>query len=440
MRTAMIRPPSRGPRTGRWFMKSMICISLAVIAPVVFLASGTAHAQMRLFDHDIDFSGTASGGVLTFVELFRNSKQVSIVTEPGESAASVADKLAAAISDQFGWYSTKKTEGGSVLKLAGSRLCNALAGTERGLGIPRPPTSLTWTYDEGKDRYRLQWINAPGGYDSIGIGSWHRDGAEPTTFAPRELPGDATSYSLGVRNLGEVDLWVIGFRGTVPSNAAPITITREGQEELMTVPFTDGVAPNWTAWSWGEDKAIACTEGEKWDYSDPWKGWNGRRGSRSKLDRKRIYQALKVSTDTGVGGVFRKFVGLVPGHTYRVSARLNTLDTPPDLAGWTLTLHAAPNAGEGTDLTVSQLSGAAALPNGDAGAAAGQIALFGPDLTTDGKWEMKTTGQPGLGAQIGDITLPQKVNTLTVWLRLSGPKGASGALDWIKLEDLSRND
>ncbi|GAI80678.1 unnamed protein product [marine sediment metagenome] len=50
-------------------------------------------------------------------------------------------------------------------------------------------------------------------------------------------------------------------------------------------------------------------------------------------------------------GVKRKFLGLTPGHTYRVSARLNTLEMDSGQGDWSVSLHAAYNPPGGADLT-----------------------------------------------------------------------------------------
>jgi hypothetical protein len=51
------------------------------------------------------------------------------------------------------------------------------------------------------------------------------------------------------------------------------------------------------------------------------------------------------------------------------------------------------------------------------------------------------TGQsadaPLPGREIGDITLPEKVDTITVWLRHQAEDSKGVGYLWIKLEDLS---
>ncbi len=80
-----------------------------------------------------------------------------------------------------------------------------------------------------------------------------------------------------------------------------------------------------------------------------------------------------------------------------------------------------------------------ALPDGSEGEAAGRIAVYRRGLTTYGTWEERSTGKERRGFVAKDITLPEGVDTITVWVRCwsSGP-GAFG-IDWVKLEDVSEH-
>ena len=68
--------------------------------------------------------------------------------------------------------------------------------------------------------------------------------------------------------------------------------------------------------------------------------------------------------------------------------------------------------------------------------AAGRVALYGPGVTTNGKWEKRSTDKPGPGLEIKNITLPDNVTSITVWLRHSGANPSGVGMDWIKLEDV----
>jgi hypothetical protein len=125
----------------------------------------------------------------------------------------------------------------------------------------------------------------------------------------------------------------------------------------------------------------------------------------------------------------RKFVGLIPGHTYKVSTRANTLDVESATGEWGFSIHVSCNDPAGDDLSVDQMSGAAPLPRGNVGdAMAAQTGFFSKKngASTDGNWE------PAEAA----ITLPEGVTSITVWVKCSGESKRMG-LDWIRLEDLS---
>ncbi|MHC4658107.1 MAG: hypothetical protein ACYS83_02870, partial [Planctomycetota bacterium] len=163
-----------------------------------------------------------------------------------------------------------------------------------------------------------------------------------------------------------------------------------------------------------------------------------RRDSITHPATKPFYQVIKTKSSGAQAGVWRKFLGLIPGHTYRVSARINTLEMDLEEGDWSLSLHAAYNAPGAADLTVAQLAGLAALPDGSAGDAGGRIAIYTPQLTTKGTWEERSTGKPWRDIPIPpDIMLPAGVDTITVWVRCRGSGPTAFGVDWVKLEDLS---
>lgn len=126
----------------------------------------------------IPLEGYASGGELILANtLNRNVWFISIETVPNEAASSVAKRLAEAINKEnpFAWYPHNDDEeivtssDGLLEGLVGSCDNYIFAGTERGLGIPRPPRSLTANYDDSNLRLVFRWRNAPGGYDHITV-------------------------------------------------------------------------------------------------------------------------------------------------------------------------------------------------------------------------------------------------------------------------------
>jgi hypothetical protein len=144
-------------------------------------------------------------------------------------------------------------------------------------------------------------------------------------------------------------------------------------------------------------------------------------------DRKPFYQLVTAARAGAAGGVRRDFLGLTPGHTYRVTVRASTMDLARDVGNWSCTLHAAPFGGDGKGIGAEQLSGLAALPDGSQGESAGLAARFDPRKTTGGAYEECTK----------DVLLLQGMDSIAVWLRLtSQTPGDKVAVDYVKLEDL----
>ncbi len=391
---------------------------------------------------NITFTGTASGGVLILADtLNRNTRWVSVETEPGESAVSVAGRLATVINETnpFEWqgggpHGVVSAVGSSLQDLPGPLGSYVIAGTERGLGITEPPRSLTCVYEKAENQVRLRWQNPRSGYDRIVVVlNWtNYDHSGSVRCA-----GTLTSYVLDLTkhpmDVNDLDVWVIGYRNNVPSNAAAIHLSQNSQEELYGIPFTDNVAPNWTAWNTGGGNTRSLrVQGVRAEYASRPRAFNPIRDPSTKP----FFQTLKASSPTVSGGVWRKFLGLTPGHTYRISARLNTFGMNAAQGQWSFSLHAAHNNPEGADLTVEQLSGLAPLPNGSQGRAAARIASYGPGTITGGKWVLRSTDDGGPDNQIKDITLPPGMHTITVWVRHSGDQTTGVGVDWLRIEDI----
>ncbi len=417
--------------------KTANCARLIVISSIFFHQAAYCESfgearVMTTAKQEIALSGTASGGVLTLVAPApRSVRYVSITTSAGESAESVIGKLATVIneSDPFGWWGDRSKiywSPESGVQAVGNTLQGVpggpdftFAGTERGLGILKPPLSLSGSYNAEKDQVILRWINPSGEYDAIKC----TGGTKPPNTTSCVVP-------MNGRDLDDVFFYVLGVSGKTPSSPAIITISKNAQEELGCLPFFGGVAPNWGAWSTSADPGAAKFEqGVKPDVDE-------RRFIREPA-HKPFFQFIKASAPNVQAGVWRKFLGLTPGHTYRISARLNTLEMDACKSDWSFSLHAAHNGPAGTDLSNDQLSGAAALPDGSRGSAAGRIALYGPGVTTSGKWVKCSTDVPGAGLEIKDITLSAGIDTITIWVRHTGSDSTGVGIDWLKLEDVT---
>ncbi|MDD5326546.1 MAG: hypothetical protein PHY02_01880 [Phycisphaerae bacterium] len=409
--------------------------AFAVIAGVILLWTTCSLARIyagpgRMAMCRTTFTEKASGGTLIMWDnLGRNARYVAIETAAGEPAETAIARLAEKIdnTDPFGWlrYHTGEkrvtSSGGELTGILGSCASYLFAGTETGLGIPRPPHSLTANYDPEHKKIALKWLNPPGGYDIIRIKfRW----GNYVHFGGDGLAGDAESY---VRDLVEkpmdvsdLDILVNGVRNDIYSSAAAIHINKNIQEELYGIPFSSGLAPNWQRWSLDANEAgIKPQMGIRNELTTV----KGRRyNSIPTADKKPFYQIIESGVQGGTGGVYRKFIGLTPGHTYRVKARMAALS---ELKGkkQSVSVHAS----AGCALSPRQMAGLDALPGGKKGSDACKLKNADSKTITKGKY----------GEYSDEITLPQDSNSITVWLRYTGKGAGSVGLDWISLEDLS---
>jgi hypothetical protein len=397
----------------------------------------------------ITFTGKASGGTLIMSEnLGRNVTYVAVETKAGEPVEKVIERLADVIEETnpFDWgitpMSARKfkerivtSSGGELQGLAGSCTQYMTAGTEIGLGIPQPPHSLTANYDPNLKIVYIRWINPPEGYDSIRVRiNW----SDYDHTGGTKVQGNSESYVIDLDkypvNMNDLDILVFGTRNDIPSNAAAIHINNNIQEELFGIPFTSGLAPNWQRWSL--DNAEVAINPQMGIRSEMTFAKGRVYNPITTADKKPFYQVINTGTKGGTGGVFRKFIGLTPGHTYRVKARVATLSEPNE-KNWSISVHVAANGSDGRDLSPRQMAGLDALPCGEKGNAAGRMALYDSSFITKGKFTEISTDKVMSGSQIKDITLPQNVDSITVWVRCVSSAGLSAAIDWISLEDLS---
>lgn len=413
---------------------ALVFLTTLLLLPV---SLGFSQDKPILATTKITLKGNAEGGVLTLVEIpQRNCRYVSISTEPGEVSESVATRLADIInnSNPFGWSggNFEVIAKDSSFTLLGQPGTYAFAGTEKGLGIPEPPTSLSGKYDMDNDQVILNWQNPASGFDKIFICKY---GLPWPTYSMIAGSEEQYVYGLRGRKVGPIYFCIIGIRDGVPSSPGAIYLSGNSQEELFGIPFNDGIAPNWTAYVMAGDKnAVRFEQGVKERFvSARGEGYN----SITHPATKPFYQVIKTESPNVVAGVWRKFLGLTPGHTYRISARLSTLEMDQAQGDWSFSMHAVYNLPGEVDLTFEQLSGLAALPDGSKGAAAGRIALYEPGLTTNRTWQERSTGKKWRGLGAADITLPPGADTITVWVRHSASDSTGVGIDWVKLEDLS---
>jgi hypothetical protein len=410
------------------------------------------------------FSGEASGGTLIFCEnRGGNARYVIIETVTGESAENAIARLAKTIDETnpFDWggfpigKNLVTSSGGELKGLVADCREYMIAGTETGLGIPKPPHSLTCNYNREANNISIRWVNpSPDAYDSIRI-VFHR------LIGGFTVQGKSESYVLDLnkhfnksseldsylKEMGlpkdtysnitsDIIIWVFGVRNDIPSNAAAIHLKNNSQEEIYGIPFTNGIAPNWQSWSLNANESkINLTMGTREEYINV---SSQRYKPVKNAQTKPFYQIINTGTKGGTGGVYRKFIGLTSGHTYRVKTRVATLSEPNE-GQWSVSVHAAINGPDEGDFSPRQMAGLDALTDGNKGDTAGRMALFDSSLTTKGQFvEISTDNSKTIrGKEITDITLSQGVDTITVWIKCTASASMSAAIDWISLEDLS---
>jgi hypothetical protein len=453
-------------------LKSMSKFLLTVMVPLLF-CSGLSTGQARLGRVEIPFKGNATGGKLVIGYIpdphSVHTSMVSIDTSAGESADSAVNRLATAVTSSDAIFSNlsknpeyaetmrKEMAQGSTLSILGLLSHYILAGTETGLGIPKPPLSLSCSYNNQARTIDVRWINPSGicQYDSLRI-IWRYKSLKETLGSSgggaKSIWDTPTNFIIKVPaevNDLDTDIWIKGLRhempieemrsksiplsdNVVPSNATAIHLTSNGygQEETYGIPFFAGVAPNWTAWG-----TAARVNKAAFEQGDKYAGLRRYEPVRALLT-KPFYQIIKAPPKGAVHGVYRKFLGLTPRHSYRLTACLTTLDMDSVKGDWSLCLCATHNGPGGEDLTTQQLAGQASLPDGTSGPGAGRIAYYGPR----GDFELVFSGERGASPEqmSSNITLPAGVDTITVWVRFrcsdrDGKVGFSG----VKLEDIS---
>jgi len=414
--------------------KRMIRLLLTKIMLLLLLSSKACGGGAPIVE--FNFKDTASGGILYIGNtMSRNPIFASVKTYPGESVESVIQKLAKAIAYDSYLFErldnmspermTQHITSGGTFKLVGCQGMFFLSGTETGLGIPASPKFLSCKYDKDGKELKIKWENPPDDYDRICIKlKWNTYGSGWTKILTDNSEQYVIDRNVTPYDINDLDIWVIGFKDGLPSGPSTITLSDNGtaQQELCSIPF-DGIMPNW----------------EGWDVSNSIEHKNYGRFIREELvpgerchfvrnnSQKPYQQVLKSPAQGGTSGIWRKFLGLTPGHTYKLSARLSTLEMSPNDTEWSFSMHAVADRPGKKELSANQMAGLEPLPTGQTGPQAGRIAEFGPGkLTAKNEYVIRSA----------DITLPEDSDSITVWLRHTG-KGTSGVgFDWIKLEDL----
>lgn len=420
-------------------IKSLVFFPLVGIAASAALSADQSESVSRIVSptQEIEFIGTANGGILSIGDVMnRNSAIVSIQTNKGESAESVVSRLAGTINGNpvfIKRWGKAYHRDGSLILLGGPP--PSIGGTETGFGIHPPPNSLSARFDPGLRVFEIEWEEPEGGFDLVRVGvdsgvvgSARTQSEKKVTITPRE-------YHL-FKGWEEIGILVTakGYKNGL-SSAAAVMVGGCSQEERVSLPFFGGIHPNWMSWTTSEAPKAA-------DFSIEWKDFAKQADYQflgyQKPTDKPTFQRIGNTSPVSSGGILRRFLGLVPGSTYRIRVRVNTLQMTPAQSGWSFEVLAAYNRPGREPLTPGQLSGVEPLPNGGKGKDAGLLARFGPDRTTSGEWfEIDTSKSPDTSKQ-GDITLPPDVDTITLWIRYQAEGPTTGVgMDWVALEDLT---
>jgi hypothetical protein len=414
------------PPRGLWVL--LLLVGLVLLWYLwAFFGQGSSIDTTR-----IPFKGIAKGGSLVLANAtdphFSYAESVSITTIAGETAESVVARFARGVAQ------------GNTLKIQGRIGRYLLAGTETGLGIPKAPLFLSCSCEKRPGELPITWVNPQGKpkYDRILVTWRYRT---PSNRQAEEggrtfLPGTATSFVVQKSqgpDCGNLDVWLLGLclgrpqsTTATPSNLVSIHVIDDGccQEDADGVPFTGGVAPNWVPWSTEREPNRAAFE-----QGDKYAGFDAQSTDyqAKTLLTKPYFQVMKAPPKGQAHGVYRKFLGLTPGHTYRLTACLSTMDMDSAKGDWSFSVHGTPTRGE-------------ALPLEPLAEKVASIASFGPGRTTHGKFDFVISGYTRLaeGSVSQNVTLPADACAIAVWVRFrcDDPAGRVG-LAGVRLEDLT---
>lgn len=227
-----------------FLLLGFVCL---IICYLLFVYMHGGFHRKDTFFYETTFVENASGGTLLFVRPdSRKPLFVSIETEPNEPPSSVVDRLAGAIlhSDVFldiAEYITEEelerekkryVRGNTLRLLIGIRFY--LTGSETGLGIPKPVTSVNCSFDSSHDLINVFWNNpSPEAYDRIKLYfRWTnlKRGRPELHVRQDQVEGTVSDFSLRrvlfsdlpPINIDDLDVLIVGYKNGIPSNATGI--------------------------------------------------------------------------------------------------------------------------------------------------------------------------------------------------------------------------
>jgi len=395
-----------------------------------------------------DFAGIARGGDLALVEDHCGSKCgiCLIKTDPGSSAAEVVKRLVEACHSSPNRSLRLAAFEGTVIYLPPGGYY--ITGSETGFAVLPPARFVTANYLPKDDRITVDWVAGERRDEYLTInGSVFIQSGEHTGTA--SLEGVCTRKRHDTRTETDVapnpsDLavcvlkkkWAPGLPLTFRARTARVHVSGTLQEDLDNVPFYGNVGPNWEPWCQAgfQEGDLRLYQGEKSEVPEK----KRKLAFASSPETKFYCQMFEIKKDVPAeGGIYRRYLGLIPGHKYRVYARFNTFEASAETGDWSLSFHACADP-PGQGLTVNQMAGRDGLPNGATGPEASRIAVFqNGGQTTAGKWARVSTGMEGAPPSAADITIPEGSTSISAWVRVKGSTPNRFGMDWSALEDLT---
>jgi len=426
--------------------------------------------ELSSFDFVVqaEFDGVAKGGNLQFVYDTYSMKyySASVDTIPGQSGEAIAQALMESfkVSSGGGAFIKAVCEGASIYMPAFPCF---LVGTETGFKTLSPPRFATISYLDD-DSVAVCWVPYPIKDTQVMIGGAvggvvpasngkevFRKVSQQLRHDPRRLNYPGPLELPDPRDMAFVVLTELRAEITRPnefrmrtesqmqSRTTRIHVSGRRQEDLDNVPFYGDVMPNWVAWSPAgfEEGTLRLYQGEKAEVIEPARSMAFASSPDTKftcqmfeIPKRTVTEAAATEAATVDGGVYRRYLGLIPGHKYRVFGRFNTFESDPAAGDWRLSFHSCADP-PGQGLTVAQLSGKEPLPSGATLPDGACIASFGTKgQTTNGKWVQVSTGTRGASA---DIEIPEGSTSLSAWVRVTGKIPTRFGMDWSALEDVT---
>jgi hypothetical protein len=395
----------------------------------------------------IDLVGEAKGGVLSLVceQSGMEYEICSIKTTPSQSGAEVAKLLVEALH-------ASPVPDFKIVVCDGAKIYLTFdpyyfTGSETGFAVPTPLRFITVNYLPKVDQLTFNWIpdeqeayvvTGGSGGDVVparaGVATFDK-------FASRAHVDMRTGASV-IPNPQDLAFLIAKVRSPfIPTtDLAPrfvrIHVCGTRQEDLDNVPFYGNVGPNWEAWcpAGFQEGDLRLYQGEKSEVPEKDRSL----AFASSPDAKFYCQMFEIRNGVPAeGGIYRRYLGLIPGHSYRAYARFNTFEAKAEAGDWSISFHACADP-PGQGLAVGQLAGRDALPNGATGPDAARIVIFkNGGETTEGKWVKVATGMQGGQPSGSDITIPEGSTSLSAWVRVKGSTSSRLGMDWSALEDVT---